>query len=270
MRLDMNAAWQTASTMIRANRQVLVILAGVFFFLPGLAMTLFAPMPEIAEGMSGDAYFNTLVDYYSGASGLFLLMGLAQALGVLALIAFLGGGRPSLGEALQNGAKGLLTYILAQLLVGLGFALTAMTLAGLAAAIGGGAAVSLVLFVLLPGVLIVATRMSLSAPIIMMEGTHNPLHVLARSWALTRGNGLRLFIFYLLVFLAFMVVLMFASMLGGIIIALVLGSGQWAMAANGAISGIISAAMVVCFAAIIAAAHRQLAGGPENPDPHSF
>ena len=262
MRFDMNEAWRIASAMIRANRQVLLILAGVFFFLPSFAMALLAPMPEVTESMSGDDYLNLVSTYYGESSGLFILVGIAQAVGVLALLALLSDRRPTVGEALQTGAKSLLPYVAAQLLLGLCFGAGAMLAMGVAAVSGSpGMAMTLILL-MLPAFFYVATKMSLTAPVMVIDGIRNPIRALGRSWTLTRGNSLRLFGFYALVFIAFMVVLMIASLISGIVVALLLGQGQGqgAQAANGVVSGVVGAVMVVYFVAIVAAAHRQLSG----------
>ena len=259
MRFDMNEAWRIASGMIRANRQVLLILAGVFFFLPGFAMSLFAPMPEAADNMRSEDFMRAVTAYYGEFSTLFILVGIVQAVGVLALLALLSDRRPTVSEALQTGARSLLPYIAAQLLLGLGFGLAALVLIGVGAGAGGGIAVLLVPLAL-AAFFYVATKMSLTAPVMVIDGIRNPIRALGRSWALTKGNSLRLFGFYALVFIAFMVVLMLASLISGILVALLLGPGQAGMAVNGIVSGVVSAVMVVYFVAIVAAAHRQLSG----------
>ena len=47
MKLDLSAAWDGAMTMIRANREVVTVLAGVFFLLPNLAFSLILSLIHI-------------------------------------------------------------------------------------------------------------------------------------------------------------------------------------------------------------------------------
>ena len=55
MKLDLSAAWDGAMTMIRANREVVTVLAGVFFFLPNLAFSLFLPDAGLAEASAAQS-----------------------------------------------------------------------------------------------------------------------------------------------------------------------------------------------------------------------
>ena len=43
MKLDMGRAWSDAIALLRGNQQVILIVAGVFFFLPNLALALLMP-----------------------------------------------------------------------------------------------------------------------------------------------------------------------------------------------------------------------------------
>ena len=56
MKLDLNAAWDHAVRLIAANREVMLVLAGVFFFLPYVLFLLLVPVPEFAEmaGSTGE------------------------------------------------------------------------------------------------------------------------------------------------------------------------------------------------------------------------
>ena len=49
-KLDTNAAWKEASAIVSANREVLLALAGVFFMLPSLALSVIAGEPEVVPG----------------------------------------------------------------------------------------------------------------------------------------------------------------------------------------------------------------------------
>ncbi len=260
MTFDMNEAWREASRMVRANAQVLAIIAGVFFFLPTFATEIFAPMPEPAEGLKPQQYMELITTYYGDSAPLLMLVAIAQAIGVLALLALLSDRRPTVGEALKTGAASLLPYIGAQLLIVIGIMFAAGILVALGAATGSVPVAVVLAMMVLPVLAYVWTKMSLVAPVMVIEGIRGPIRALARSWALTRGNSLRLFLFYCLVLFAFLVLMMLVGILSGLVLVLAMGSSTVGLTLQGAISGAIGAVMVVYFVAIMAAAHRQLAG----------
>ncbi|MEL7218162.1 MAG: hypothetical protein AAGK01_06995 [Pseudomonadota bacterium] len=43
MKLNMGQAWNEATTMLSANRDTVLAIAGLFFFLPYFALALFIP-----------------------------------------------------------------------------------------------------------------------------------------------------------------------------------------------------------------------------------
>jgi hypothetical protein len=65
MMFDSNLAWQRASATIRANREVFMALAGAFFLLPTLALTLLFPQPAPPPGASEAALMQFAMDYYT-------------------------------------------------------------------------------------------------------------------------------------------------------------------------------------------------------------
>lgn len=261
MQFDMNQAWREASAMVKANSQVLGVMAGVFFFLPSLAMAIFAPFPETMPEMSGEQALSMFTAYYSEAAPWLLGTAAAQAIGVLALLALLTDrSRPTVGEALKAGLLSVLPYIATQLLVGLIFGILVLLVAAIGAVSGSMAAAAVLLPLILIGVIYVMVKTSLVAPVIVIEGMRNPINALQRSWKLTKSNSLRLFLFYFLILLAFMVVSIAISAVIGILAGLVVGSGTTLQLVNGVISGVVGAVMVVYFAAIIASVHRQLSG----------
>jgi len=261
VKFDMNLAWREASGMVSVNAQVLAIIAGVFFFLPSFAMALFAPMPEATGTMDEAQAMNMVGTYYAEAAPWLIVVGIAQAIGVLALLALLTDRRrPTVGEALKAGAVSFLPYFAAQLLLGVAVALGFVVIVGAATA-SGSVALAAILFPLgFVGLVYVMTKTSLTAPVIVIDGLRNPIRALSRSWNLTRGNSLRLFGFYFLVFLAFVVIMIVISMIVGLISMIALGAGIVSQIANGVLSGFAGALMVVYFVAIIASAHRQLSG----------
>jgi len=87
----------------------------------------------------------------------------------------------------------------------------------------------------------------------------NPISILKRSWALTKGNSLRLFLFYFLLAIAYIVIAGVIGLILGLGLNL-LGDGIAYKIADGTVEGLMSSAGTLIFAAILAAVHRQLAG----------
>ncbi|MGD9664291.1 MAG: hypothetical protein AB7U34_03665, partial [Novosphingobium sp.] len=241
--------------------QVLSVVAGVFFFLPSLAMAFFVTPPELAESMTNEQAMAVMAGYYEQALPFIIVAGVAQAIGVLALLALLTDRRrPTVGEALKAGVQTVLPYVAALLLVGLGVGLALVALAGIVAATGV-IALALILAPLgMAALFYVFTKTSLVAPVLVIEGVRNPVTAISRSWTLTKGNSLRLFWFYALVFIVFLVLLLAVSLVIGLLVSVILGEGPVGIVIEGAASGALGALMVVFFASILAAVHRQLAG----------
>ncbi|MFC4254455.1 hypothetical protein GRI97_03395 [Altererythrobacter xixiisoli] len=262
MKLDMNLAWRDATAMIGANREVLLIVAGIFFFLPGLAMTFV--MPDFAGALENQQQMQQMVmDFYSGFWWLFLLSFVAQIIGYLTLLTLLRtDSKPTVGEALRAGLGGLLPAIGAYLILTFGLGLIAAVVVGIGAATGNGVAVGIcfaAVFVLMVYAMI---KCSLTGATIAIEQIRNPVSALRRSWQLTKGNSSRLFLFFVLIVLVYFV----ASILVGVVFSVVflaLGPSVGVIT-SGIASGIVSAIATLVFVAAIAAAHRQLSGGTQN------
>jgi len=133
MKLDMTAAWNDAVAMINANREVMAVIAGVFFFLPSLAAVFLLPTIEtLPQGADLEEVRKFLIDFYSANAVPFILMGLAQAVGFISLLALLRDDRkPTVGEAIKNGFVGLLPYIGVELIIAFGAAIVVMVLVGI-------------------------------------------------------------------------------------------------------------------------------------------
>jgi len=265
MTFDMSEAWRDATAMIRANREVLTIIAGIFFFLPSLASGFAVPPmePMLSDAAAVQAQ---MVAFYSEWGWLFLLVLLVQVVGYLAMLALLRDrSRPTVGQAIRTGLKGVLPAIGTVLVLIVGLTLVGLALGLLigllAAALGetASALVGVVLgFALLVFFVYVSVKLSLWAPVIAIEKVHNPLQVLRRSWRLTKGSTLRLFVFYLLLAVVYMVVSIVLGMVFG---ALALVLGDTAGVTVGAIvSGLIAAVAAVIYVGVVAGVHRQLSG----------
>ena len=264
MKFDMGAAWNEAMRLLAANRQVVAIVAGVFFFLPYLAfMLLFMNQMEALEasqmanpdpGAVGKAMFG----FYGEIWWVLVLMAVIQAIGMLGLLALLTDrSRPTVGQALAIGAKLFLPYLGAQLIVSVVLGILMLFPFAVAGAASPGAGV-LVGIVAVIAVAYLFTKFILVPPVIAIERQTNPLAALGRSWRLTKGNSLRVFFFLLLLLIAVVVVGSVVGMVVGLVFALFGTTG--ALIGQAIVSGLLNATWVVLFLAVLAAIHRQLAG----------
>lgn len=265
MKFDSNLAWKEASAAIAANREVLLALAGVFFLLPSLAFALLMPAPDPQPDATPEQAVAMMSTYYGAALPYLIPMTIVQAAGTLGLLSlFTDRRRPTVGEAIRLGFVGLLPYVGAQLILGIGAGLAFGIVGGIAAATGVQALVVIVVVLALVAVLYLMIKTSLAAPVIMVEGARNPITALTRSWRLTKGNSVRLGLFYLLLFVVFFVIITIVMALVGLLATLVAG-GEAAKVIAAVMSSALGSVMTLYFVAAIATAHRQLAGpSPER------
>tara|TARA_A100001391_G_scaffold23304_4_gene12817 strand:+ start:19624 stop:20451 length:828 start_codon:yes stop_codon:yes gene_type:complete len=266
MKFDMGAAWNEAVAMISANREVLGIVAGIFFFLPSLLLAIFGPdlnaimaapmtTPEEMERVG-----EQVMSAYSNSWWIFAIATIAQMVGYISLLALLRDrGRPTVGEAIAIGAKGLLPSIAAYLIVTLGLSVLFVAFVALLAAIGVEALIALGGLIAFVVIIYAMIKFSLAAPVIAIEKVTNPITVLKRSWDLTKGNSFRILLFFVLIFLVYFVM----SIVAGIVIAGLVAAvgGEIGALIQGVIGGLLGMAATVVMVAALAATHRQLSGG---------
>ena len=272
MKFSMSEAWRDATAMLSANREVLWIVAGIFFFIPsvvlGLAIgdvqeTMFADLEDM------DQASQAMLSFYSDWGWLMALTSLASMVGYLTLLALLRDhNRPTVGEALKIGLTGLLPGIGAYLVLVLGLSLAGGVLIAIAAATGNAAVGFLVGLIMLVGLVYVLVKVSLAGAVIAIDKVYNPIRILTRSWQLTKGNSLRLFVFYLLLAIVYLVV---AGIVGGIIMAVLLAVAEdVATMVNAVVSAAITAVAYMIFVAVLASVHRQLTGPSGAAVMHTF
>jgi Membrane domain of glycerophosphoryl diester phosphodiesterase len=267
---DSNRAWQHAVALIKANRDLLLALAGVFVVLPAFALAILLPPPVMVKDAEMQAFLATMGEYYRTNAPALVASGLVHLAGTLAMLAlFTDASRPTVSQAITAGFKRMPTVILAQIV--LGAAVGSMLLVPL---ILGEALKSPALTVLGTSAGIVLgiwalVRLSLIAPVVMVEASANPVQALRRSWQVTEGNVLRLLLFFVLVFIAFFVS---TAVIEGLVHALVLliAGSQAAMLVSTLVATCIQAAMTVCFTAIGAASYWQLTGEPGSDTAQTF
>lgn len=261
MKFDLDTAWKDTTRLLRDNFTLLAIVAGVFYFIPYAAALLW--IPGLAELTMGQ-FDPTSADMEAMANEMFagywwalVLLGILQGIGLLAMLALLRRrANPTVGQAITTGGKSVLSYIGAQLMQAIALGIVVFLLIGIPMASGviplaiiGGIAGAVVVLYLL-------TKLSIAAPVIAIDGELNPLNALTRSWRLTKGNSLRLFFFYFLLILAYIVISTIVSMVFALIFAM---GGAEAQSFGQAISAsLMNALLALFFACVLAAIHTQL------------
>lgn len=259
MKLDTGKAWNDATRMFGANRELVLVLAGIFFFVPLmiLLIALFGAQIDFG-GPNAEPDPERVAQQINAVIGTYwwaiLLVSLGQMAGAVAIIGLLGDpGKPTVGEAIGLIPRLILTVIAAQILTALAAQALPLLAGALPLAVRG-----IVNLILLPITIYITVKLSLAAAVIVIERQLNPLKALARSWNLTKGNSLRIFLFYLLLIIAVAVVGIVAAIGVGLILALL---GDRAQQIGGAI--VLSALIAGYYAlsyAVTTAIYRQLAG----------
>lgn len=261
MKFDLDTAWKDTTRLLRDNFGLLAVIAGVFYFVPYAAALLWIPgLSEIVMGQFDpnsnqmEAVANRLAADYWWA---ILLLIIVQSTGMLAMLTLLRRyEKPTVAEAIANGARSVPSYLGASLLMGFALGLLVVLLVAIPiatgvtalAVLGGIAAFVLFLYVL--------TKLSLVTPVIAIEQVLNPVAAVKGSWQLTKGNSVRLFFFYMLLFIAYAVISALIGMVFSLIFAL---GGPESEAFGQAIStSLLNAVAAIVSACLLAAVYRQL------------
>ncbi len=268
-KLDMGEAWSNATGLIAQNKDTVGAIAGLFFFVPYLAVSLLAPdlanpEPVAADaGASPDAAMAAMLEQMTQAYAdnwpLFLTVTVVQFIGSLSLLALLSNrDSPTVGEAMKRGLGAAPSYVAAQLLAALAASLAIGVPLGLISFVAPGAAAAVAFFGLLLVAVYLLVKFSLIAPVIAIEGVRNPLTALTRSWRLTKGNSFRIATFILLLFITIGIVSALFSMVLGLVFALF--DPNIANIGNSLVASLVNTVVGVVFLLVLAAIHGQLAG----------
>lgn len=236
-KIDLSLVWDDAKAMGIANRDLLSAIAGMFILMPSLISEQFIKMPAKLTGEPDNAAaLARFAQYGADNWPVLLIHAVVTSFGALALYALLlRRERLTVSESLKAALPILPAYVLANMLQGMG------VMSGL-------------LLFLIPGFYLIG-RLALIAPVAATEKLTNPLAILRRSAALTRGNGWRIF-----GVLAIIVVTMF--IIGTVLASLVGAVSELVLPADIAtllmtlVSSLIEAAMAVIVVLISAALYR--------------
>lgn len=250
MRLAFSDGFVAALATWRRDQNILAPLAGLTMFLPQLAVLLLIPaMPRPVDGDGGEEALRAWTEAVAGWAtdyGLWYL--LAPALGLFGALAimtlYLDPARPTLGKAMARAGVLFLRYLLATVLVAM--PMGALLLPALAS--------PLLLFILLAPIFYLFGRTMLTGPALVAEAPLGALAAIARSWALTKGQGWMLACVYAVILIA-------AQMLAGVFVSLgTFGGGNPVIVAIvDTFAALIAAGAALTLALVEVALYRRLA-----------
>lgn len=262
MKFDLDKAWRDAMSLLKANLGLLVTIAGVFYFLPYAAATSFIPeMSQLANpgaGMNADAMMAVMQSMVAKYWWLFLALMIVGGIGNLAMLALMRQrAKPTVAEALETGVKSIATYLGAQIIQAGLIVLVIFFLVGLPGVVGGRALAALGMVLAFVVTLYIIIKLTLVSPVIAMDGEMNPVAAIRKSWTLTKDNSLRLFLFFALLVIAFLVISSVVSLVATLLLAF--ASAEIASFGMAVVEAATNAIAVVVGACILAAIHAQLA-----------
>ena len=236
-KLDFTAAWNDALALLKANLETILPIIGVLILLPSIIMGYMVPDPVI-DPAAGDGGSAVLFQYLNDLGPWLLLSVILSILANATIYALIfNASRPTVGEAFAIGATFFVPMLLTALISSL--------------AIGVG-----MIFLIIPGIYL-AIKFSVAGPAIVAENIKNPIAALSRSWALTKGNSLYIFAFYLIIGIVGTIVLVVSSMIFSAIFGLVLPESA-AMLVSLIVDSIFAAAFSAVILFITIAVYRQL------------
>ena len=259
-KLDTNRAWQSAHAAIKGNREALLAIAGVFFFLPALAfILLYPPPPAPPAAMNPEQAWTFFQTYYRESLPFTLAMSAAQLVGAMTILRlFAGRPRATVGDAMAKGALDAAVFLAATFVVSLGASIAIVLVLGLAAATGQQVIAGIAVAAAAIAGIYLFIRLILVMPVMAAEGARNPIVAFPRSWRLTRGNAGRILLFIAVLTLAYLVVSMVLSAILGIVLSFALGAAG-AKIAVGTASSALGAVFTLYLFMSLAAIHSQLA-----------
>ncbi|MEY4270904.1 MAG: hypothetical protein RLZZ58_2120 [Pseudomonadota bacterium] len=240
IKFDMGAAWNDGVALTRMHRPLVATLAGVFLFLPQLAVGLLGPGdPAIAPGATIDQIIAAFTAWANAMLPYLLVLTVISAFASQAILKlWLAPPGISVGEAMSTALTLLVTAVIASVLgtiaIYLGF-----------------------LALIVPGLYLLG-RLAFAQVAIADREIRNPIAALQASWDLTRGNGWRIVGFLFLIAIVIGILLLLAGMVIGGLVGLVLGSAAPVVLAvlEAAANSIIGVLMLAIYVAI----YRQLSG----------
>ena len=262
MKFDSMRAWRDGVAALSGNREVLTVVGGLFLLLPNLAFGLLVDPPNAVPGAAPAAAMAALKAFLVAAGPWLTLVAVIQLIGQLTVVSLIGEQpRPTVGEALRAGLTALPSALLAQIVVGI-IVIAALIVPSLLLGLTGSPILVAIGWLYLA--CLFSARFCLTVPTIVIERERNPFAAIARSWRKTAGNGLRVGNFFALLTVAAIVLLVLATILVGVLLALTTGEGTAAKVVSGLFTGVLATGAVVLMMGVIVAIYRQLSGDDQG------
>lgn len=260
MKFDSMRAWNEAMATMKANRDVLGALGGVFLMLPTLAILLLFPPPDMQGVKDPKAIVALFSEWFQANWPPLIVLSLMTTIGTLAVLAlFSSRRRPTVAEAIKMGAIALLPLVAAQLLIGMGVGLAGGIIIAIGAATQVGAVAAIAFFGVVGLMIYVVVRSMLVTPIVVNEQTYNPVKAIGRAWSLTRGNFWRLLGFFALLTVTTYLVSGLIGAMGRMLFTLIAGE-EGGKIGGAVVSSLVGAVTNLVYLATLASTHRQLGG----------
>jgi hypothetical protein len=237
MKFDASTAWTDAMAMLRGQREILLTLTGFFILLPLLMVTTLRPFDATAQTF--EQIFEQYQAWANDNLAWLLLVLVLAAIGRLTmLILLLAPERPTVAEALRASVTLLPLLLITDFLSFVPFAL------------------GMTLFVI-PG-LYIAGRLLMVEVALVAQRLRNPLAPLAASWRTSRGNGWRIALMLLILFIAAQLLQTAIGLTLGVVLTLIGGqeTGNFALLL---VSATANAALQLVILLVAVAGWRQLA-----------
>ncbi len=267
----MNAAWARGTVLLRENMQLLGLIAGVFILLPSTLITFALPESSAMEGpmtvlldpaaseagrLRASEALGTLLAPFIAWMGAVTVI---QHIGYGAMMALIGRARPTVGQAIVSGLKAIVPVIAALIVFFIAVWAVLMLVQVALLPLGPAASALLGSVIGITISLFLTARLSLTLPAMVLERQFNPLKALVRSWRLTaRGRG-NVFGFWMLLIVAYAVILILVSAISGVLAAIA-GDTTGGTLIVGLIGGLYAMAWGMLISALAVAMFQQLAG----------
>lgn len=265
MNFDMNTCWSRAVELIQAHFQLLLIVAAVFLLLPNVAIYMLIPdMQSIVDPMADqDVVAAQMASIIGPLIGVGLVSLVLQFAGYSSMVALMSDARPTVGQALGTGIKAVPSLLGLAIIFFIMYFLGAMAIIVPFSLLGGLAGLPFVAAIGFIPVLVfvawLAGRASMSLPIMVLEGTLNPVTAITKSFALTKPRQWPIIGFWAIIIVIMVIAsLIFTSVFG--LIAALTGSGTVSALILGLTSGLTGMIYGIVMCGIASAMHGQLSG----------